>query len=203
MDPMVCSLGRQGEALLIDTRSMAVEHIALPRDAEILVIDSGVPHAHARGEYRVRRAECEQAARQLGVRALRDVRSKDDPRLAALPEPERLRARHVIGENGRVLAAVEALRMGDSAALGALLNASHVSLRDDFEVSCAELDCLVALAQSQDATLGARMTGGGFGGSIVVLVALGGSDAVARSVCDGYLQHHGRQGRWFSIAARI
>jgi len=203
MDPMVCSLGRQGEALLIDTRSMAVEHVALPRDAEFIVIDSGVPHAHASGEYRIRRAECEQAARQLGVRVLRDVRAESDRRLESLPEPERQRARHVVGENARVLAAVEALRVGDSAALGALLNASHTSLRDDFEVSCAELDTLVELAQSQANTYGARMTGGGFGGSIVALVALGTTETVAQAVCEAYSQRTGRPCAWFALSAAV
>jgi len=203
MDQMVCSLGRAGEALLIDTRSLAVDHVPLPRDVDILVIDSGVPHAHAGGTYRLRREECARAVSLLGVRALRDVRSERDARLHLLPALEQRRARHVIAENARVLAAVELLRAGDSAGLGPLLNASHVSLRDDFEVSCPELDTLVALAQSQEGTYGARMTGGGFGGSIVALVALGLAESVAEAVCTTYAQRHARSARWFVVQARI
>ena len=202
MDQMVCSLGRAGEALLIDTRSLAIEHVSLPRDSEILVIDSGVPHAHAGGDYRLRREECARAAALLGVRALRDIRSERDPRLEQLPSVEQRRARHVIAENGRVLAAVALLRAGDSAGLGPLLNASHASLRDDFEVSCPELDTLVALAQSHEGTYGARMTGGGFGGSIVALVSLGLAESIAELVCAAYAQRHARSARWFVVQAR-
>jgi galactokinase len=202
MDQIVCSLGRAGEALLIDTRSLAIEHVPLPRDADILVIDSGVPHAHAGGDYRLRREECARAAALLGVRALREIRSEDDPRLDRLPVLEQRRARHVVAENGRVLAAAALLRAGDSAALGPLLNASHASLRDDFEVSCPELDTLVALAQSQEGTYGARMTGGGFGGSIVALVALGLAESIAAAVCTAYAQRHARSARWFVVQAR-
>ncbi len=126
-----------------------------------------------------------------------------DPRLAKVPEPERSRAHYVIGENASVLAAVEALRAGDSPALGALLNASHVSLRVDFEVSCAELDTLVELAQSQQYTYGACMTGGGFGGSILALAAYGTAEAVATAESTAYRQRTGRSGGWFVLPAAV
>ncbi|MEO8432269.1 MAG: galactokinase [Acidobacteriota bacterium] len=169
MDPMASSLAGPGFALFLDTRTLEFERIAIPPDAEIVVIDSGVRHDHSSGDYRVRRAECEEAARRLGVRELRDLPEARRDALEALPQPYRRRARHVVTENARVLEAADALRRGDLPMLGALFNASHDSQRDDFEVSVPEVDRIVEAAREEEGVLGARLTGGGFGGSVVLL----------------------------------
>ncbi len=169
MDQMVASLGRKDHALFLDTRTLEVAHVPLPAGVRVAVVDSGVPRRLAEAGYNQRRSECEAAARALGVPALRDLTPADLPRLEALPAPLARRARHVITENARVLEGLEALKRGDAARFGALMLASHASLRDDFEVSTPELDALVALALEAGA-LGARLTGAGFGGAIVALV---------------------------------
>jgi galactokinase len=171
MDQMAASLATETTALLIDTRSLVYESVRLPDDVEIVVIDSGIRHDHAAGEYATRRAECESAARALGVRELRDV--VDLSAVKRLPPPLDRRARHVVTENARVLTAVQAMRGRDSARLGALFDASHASLRDDFEVTTPDVDRLVAAARADADVLGARMTGGGFGGAIVALAVRG------------------------------
>jgi galactokinase len=189
MDQMASSLATGENALFIDTRTLACERVSLPAGAEIVVIDSGIRHRHASGEYKTRRTECDEAARLLGVSLLRDVAS-NDVRIASLPEPLDRRVRHVVTENERVLSAREALRRGDAGAMGTLMNASHVSMRDDFEVSTAGIDSLVRIAQAQDGVLGARLTGGGFGGAIVALVSRGRARAIAHRIvaqCAGEL----------------
>ena len=170
MDPMASSLGRDGEALFLDTRSLAVERVPLPASIEMVVIHSGIAHAHAGGEYVTRRRESFEAAQQLGVSRLRDVDTTMLPRIDALPGVLARRARHIVTENARVLAATDALRTGDAKRLGSLLNESHVSMRDDYETSTADIDVLVDIAQRNPAVHGARLTGGGFGGSIVAIV---------------------------------
>ena len=176
MDQMASSIGHAGEALFIDTRSLAFERLPLP-PADLVVIASGVTHRHAGGGYVARRAESFDAARRLGVAHLRDVEGKA-PSLDKLPSILARRARHVISENQRVLDAVDAIRCGDAPRLGALFNASHRSMRDDYEVSTAAVDTLVALGQQHPRILGARLTGGGFGGAVVMLAQRGhGRDA--------------------------
>ncbi len=192
MDPMAANLAGERTALFLDTRSLAFERVPLPPEAELVVINSGVSHRHASGEYRVRRAECERAAALLGVRELRDVGEEDLGRLRALPEPIDRRARHVITENARVLRAVEAMRAGDLQGLGCLLDASHSSLRNDFEVSTPEVDVLVAIAQREPGVFGARITGGGFGGSIVALAAAGSGPVAAARIAASYAAETGR-----------
>ena len=186
MDEMASSLGRPGVALFIDTRSLSYEPVALPRGTELAVINSGVAHQHAGGDYRTRRAESERAAALLGVRALRDVGVEDLTRVDALPAPLDRRARHVVTENQRVIDAKAAMEAADAPALGALFNASHASQRDDYEVSVPEVDQLVTLSQAEPAVYGARLTGGGFGGSIVALVRKGEAAAVAERVIEAY-----------------
>jgi galactokinase len=186
MDQMAASLADERHALFLDTRTLVYERVPLPDAAELVVIDSGVAHRHASGGYKARRAECERAAAALGVKALRDVGEGRLGEVEALPDPLGRRARHIVTENARVLAAVEALRAGDLEALGALFGASHASLRDDFEVTVPETDRLVELARLTPGALGARMTGGGFGGSIVALVARGRAADVAASVLEAY-----------------
>lgn len=185
MDQLACSRGREGEALFIDTRSLVLESIALPPQLGLVVIDSGVPHDHSTGDYKTRRAECEQAAELLGVWQLRDV-EPGDPRIAGLPEPLARRTRHVVHENQRVLDAVRALKAGELPALGRLFDESHRSMRDDFEVSLPAIDLLVALARRHPEVLGARLTGGGFGGAVVILTAQAHTAAVALDVVAAY-----------------
>jgi len=192
MDQMAASLGVEGRALLIDTRSLEHRSVPLPAAAELLVIDSGVAHRNRVGGYNTRRAECERACALLGVTALRDLAVADLPRAAALPDRLARRVRHVVGENERVLAAVGALEAGDLVGLGALLDRSHASLRDDYEVSTPEVDRLVEIARAQPETLGARLTGGGFGGAIVALVRRGAAAAVAERITRGFTHQTGR-----------
>ena len=178
MDQLVCSLGREGDALFIDTRDGTARQIALDElDADIAVIDSGIRHDHATGGYNARRAECEQAARILRVASLREVTAVPGP---GMPDPLARRVRHVVSENARVTAAVEAIERGDAAELGRLLNASHASLRDDFAVSLPAIDRIVEAAQRDPEVFGARITGGGFGGSVLLLVRAGMALAVAQ-----------------------
>jgi len=197
MDQMAVSLAGVTTALFLDTRSLRYERVPLPEGAELAVVDSGLSHDHAQGEYRTRRRECEEAARLLGVRALRDigVGARDLERVAALPPPLDRRARHVVTEDERVLAAVAAMRQGDLARLGELLDASHRSLRDDFEVSLPEIDLLVALARAEPGVHGARLTGGGFGGAIVLLADRGQAGRAGERAAAAYRQRTGNAGR--------
>lgn len=187
MDQMVCCLGRPGEALFIDTRSLRVRRLPLPLDRiELLVINSGVVHSNAHGGYNERRRECEQACAELGIESLRELSEKDLPRLLGLSGARGRRARHVITENTRVLAAVDALEASDFARLGELFFESHVSMRDDYEVSVPEIDVLVDIARRDPAVHGARLTGGGFGGSIVALTQPGKSLEAGHRIIEEY-----------------
>ena len=186
MDQMVCSLGDRSTALFLDARTRAFEKVPIPEEIELGVIDSGIAHSHASGEYRTRRRECEEAASMLGVEQLRDVTPDDLSRVSRLPEPLNRRARHVVTENARVLRAVDTLRNGDAATLGRLFLESHASMRDDFEVSLPEIDRLVELAASDSRAYGARLTGGGFGGAIVLLCRRGAAAEATRSVIEAY-----------------
>jgi galactokinase len=195
MDQMSASLGREGEALFLDCRSLAFERIPLPSEAELVVIHSGVAHDHSAGAYNDRRRECEEAARSLDVALLRDVGMDELLRTESLPDPLSRRARHVVTEDARVLDAVAALRARDLARLGELLDASHRSLRDDYEVSTPEVDLLVELVREQDGVHGARITGGGFGGSIVAVADVGtGHHAAALAVAE-YAERTGLDAR--------
>ena len=176
MDQLASACGVRDHALLIDCRSEELTPVPIPREAAVVVADSGVKHELSGSAYNARRAESEEAARLLGARTLRDVSAGELARRGGeLPDVLRRRARHVVSENARVLAAADAFRAGDLARAGELMNASHDSLRDDYEVSAPELDLLVDAARAVSGVFGARMTGGGFGGSIVVLA---GRDAV-------------------------
>jgi galactokinase len=185
MDQMIAMLGHPGHALFLDTRTLVTEQLPLALHGaglRLLVIDTRAPHRLVEGAYAERRAAVERAARVLGVPALRDATpAMVEAHAAALGEPGLRRARHVVGENARVLQAVELLRAGALDRLGPLLAASHASLRDDFEVSCPELDTAVVAALDGGA-LGARMTGAGFGGSALALVPERLVDRVAAAV---------------------
>ncbi|MBU6269127.1 MAG: galactokinase [Sphingomonadales bacterium] len=178
MDQLASACGVAGHALLIDCRSLDTTPIALPDDMAVLIVHSGVTRGLVEGAYNERRAQCEAAAAALGVPALRDA---DMPMLArASLDPVVLaRARHVVSENARVLAAAEALATGDFRALGALMAASHASMRDDFQITVPPVDALVAELQALIGEEGgARMTGGGFGGAVVALCRRDRVDAV-------------------------
>jgi galactokinase len=176
MDQFVASFGVSGNALMLDCRSLEYRLIPVPPDLRLVVCNSMVRHELASGEYNRRRADCETGVKLLaehipGIRALRDVGSADlEKYKQVLPETIYRRCRHVVSENQRVLDAAKALQSGDPDEFGRLMYASHASLRDDYEVSCKELDLLVELAASSEGVYGGRMTGGGFGGCTVNLV---------------------------------
>jgi galactokinase len=172
MDQFSSSLGESGKAIFLDTRSLAHESLPLPAGCRVAIVPSGVRRELGRSAYNDRRREVESAARRLGLRSLRDLPPADlEPSLRRLPSPERERARHVVTENSRVLDAVEALRRGDPEGLGDLMNRSHRSLRDDFEASCPELDVLTEICRTTPGCHGSRLTGAGWGGATVSLVA--------------------------------
>lgn len=189
MDQMASSLADTGHMLFLDTRTLQRAILPLPSDTELIVIDSGVPRALASSAYNERRSECEQAAKLLGVKALRDV--DDLHRVETLPPPLNRRARHVVSENQRVLEAVDGVNVER---FGALMNASHMSLRDDFAVSIPALDVLVDLLQHHEGVYGARLTGAGFGGACVALAKKDAHAAVKADVLSAYAAagYHGR-----------
>ncbi|MGW3608294.1 MULTISPECIES: galactokinase [unclassified Micromonospora] len=192
MDQSAVIRCRAGHALFLDCRDESVEHIPFDLDAAglaVLVIDSRAPHRHADGEYAARRRSCETAAKALGVSALRDVAVDQlNAALARLDDEEtRRRVRHVVTEDQRVLDTVALLRAGRVRDIGPLLTASHVSMRDDFEITVPEIDTAVEAALAAGA-LGARMTGGGFGGCVLALVDTGRADAVAATVTAAYAE---------------
>ncbi len=198
MDQMASTFGEKGRALLLDCRSLARETVALPLGLKIVVAGSGVRHSLASSEYNQRRAECEEGVRILSaslptVHALRDVMPEDLARfLPALPPVVARRCRHVVSENARVGQAVTAMRSGDTDRLKTLMAASHASLRDDYEVSCPELDILVELALALPYCHGARLTGAGFGGSTVNLVEADAIEPFSETIVSGYRQRSGR-----------
>jgi galactokinase len=192
MDQMVVSLGDETSALLLDTHTLATVRVPLPRAAELAVIDSGVRHALVSGEYATRRAECERAAATLGVDRLCALGLEALDRIARLPPPLDRRARHVVTEHARVAEAVRALHADDVEGLGQLFLASHASQRDDFAVSVPEVDALVELAWEEPAVYGARLTGGGFGGAVVLLIERGRAAEVAARVAERASRASGR-----------
>jgi galactokinase len=194
MDQMASSLGREGEALFLDMRSLAAESVPLPSSVELMVIDSGIRHSNSGGGYAERRAECRRAAELLGVPQLRDA-DLSMLKTARLPAPLNRRARHVIKENLRVIDTVTALRRGDLQAVAAAFAASHASMRDDFETSVPQVDLLVSLATAQPSVHGARLTGGGFGGAIVALADRGTGASTAALVIAEYQARVGEQAK--------
>ena len=187
MDQLISAAGVAGHALLIDCRSLETRAVPLPSDVAVVVLDTATRRGLVDSEYNERRARCEGAAAQFGVAALRDVDEQTfAARAATLDEVTRRRARHVVTENARVLAAAKALGGGDASRVGELMTESHRSLRDDFEVSRAELDAMVEIALAQAGCYGARMTGAGFGGCAVALVARGAADRFTGAVAVRY-----------------
>lgn len=192
MDQMACVAGKEDHALFLDCRSLEYQHIPLPKDVSVVVMDTSTRRGLVDSAYNDRRAQCEQAARFFDVKALRDVSLEEfEKRKAQLPEAACKRARHIITENMRVLDAVSAMHRGDAITLGKLLNESHVSLRDDFEVTNRALNQIVECAQEQEGCYGARMTGAGFGGCAVALVKEGNVAGFVDAVADCYLKISG------------
>ena len=184
MDQYVAVFGREHAAIRIDCRSLENEPVALPGDVAIVAVNTMVKHELSQSAYRERVAECALAAEELHVKSLRDA--TEDQLAAVTDEVARKRARHVLSENRRVEQFVEACRKGDLAEMGRLFVASHSSLQHDYEVSCEELDFLVDAAIHTPGVYGARMTGGGFGGCTVNLVAPGDVDAFEQTVGASY-----------------
>ncbi len=182
MDQMACSLADTSSALFLDTRSLEYRRIPLPAASALIVIDSGVTHRHAGGEYAVRREECARAATLLKVHELRDVTADDLDRVNTLPEPLNRRARHVVTENARVLDTVRALEAGDLTSTGRLFLESHASMRDDFQNSVPPIDALVEVGRNVPGIYGIRLTGGGFGGSVVALADRSTALAAAQAI---------------------
>jgi galactokinase len=193
MDQMAAVFADDRHALFLDARTLRFQRVPLPADADLVVINSGVVHDLTLGDYNTRRVECEKACRILGVSQLRDLQGSGLDCLDPLPEPLKRRARHVLTENERVLQAVDAMRQGDLPRLGQLFFASHRSMREDYQVSVPEIDLLVELAHNHAEVYGARLTGGGFGGSVVLLARAGTGGAVAQRLARSYADRSGRR----------
>jgi galactokinase len=205
MDQSIAILGQPGRALLLDCRSGQTRQIPFDDpNVVLLVADTEVKHAISDGDYAARRDQCHAAAAKLHAPALRDVdqaRLDQAGRDGVLSGKELMRARHVVGEISRTLRAVEALAAGDYAAFGRLMYGSHESLRDDYEVSCEELDAVVELARPLAGVYGARMTGGGFGGCAIVLARAGRAKAIADAIAAGFGARFGRRCPIFATRA--
>jgi galactokinase len=198
MDQYISCCGVAGHALLIDCRSLESRHVAIAPNLRLLIANSRVRHQHAGGEYNLRREACEEGVRLLSrylgpIQALRDVTPTQlEAKRRKLPELIYRRCRHIVTENARVLEAERALGSGDFVACGRAMNASHVSMRDDFEITCPEVDMLAGLAQNVKGVYGSRMTGGGFGGCTISLLEEWAVDKASQMLTDGYRIGMGR-----------
>jgi galactokinase len=199
MDQFISRLGRKDHALLIDCRTLEYELVPADfGDAVMVVADTGVKHELVGSEYNVRRAQCEEAVRTLstklpGITALRDVSPADlETHGELLSDVHLRRTRHVVTEDQRVMDAVRLLKAGEIEAFGNLLWASHESLREDYQVSCPELDCLVEAARGVGGVLGARMVGGGFGGSTLTIVHRAAVERLRNALNESYQRAFGR-----------
>jgi len=198
MDQLICALGRAGHALLIDCRSLEVTPVPIPPSEALMVVcDTRVRHRHAVSGYNQRRTECEQAVRLLQQAGMQ-IDSLSDLGVAQLAAVEAQlppllwrRVRHVVNENARTLGSVDALKRGHVRGLGRMMTGSHLSLRDDYEVSCSELDFVVEFGMREPNVLGARMTGGGFGGAAILLVKSAGVDALTATLSARFSERFG------------
>ena len=203
MDQYVSACGVAGAALLIDCRSLESRNVPIAPNLRLLIANSNVHHQHAGGEYNARREACEEGVRILRpylgpITALRDVTPKVlDRHRRVLPELVYRRCRHIVTENARVLEAERALKAGDFAACGKAMNASHASMRDDFEITCPEIDFLADFTQGQAGVYGSRMTGGGFGGCTVSLIEKDAVERVTELIIGAYRLASGREAEVF------
>ena len=200
LDQAASTLCHAGHGLFMDCRTLETAEVPLPlreQGIEILVLDTRTPHSHVDGEYGERRATCEQAAAILGIRALRDVTNLDET-LARLPDERmRKRVRHVVTENDRTRAALELAVKGNLAGIASLLNESHASMRDDYEITVPTIDLAVETALAQGA-LGARMTGGGFGGCIIAWCPVGRTERIGSAIRDAFEKAGFQEPSWFT-----
>jgi galactokinase len=202
MDQMISAAGREGRALLIDCRSLELRAVPLPPATSVVILDTATRRGLVDSAYNDRRRDTTAAAAFLGVPALRDVTVQQfERRQGAMDLVMRRRARHVVTEDERTLRAADALERGDAQEVGRLMNESHASLRDDFEVSRAELDTIVELAQAQPGCFGARMTGAGFGGCAVALVEQSAAARFADEVASRYHAATGLEPRVYVCSA--
>lgn len=196
MDQTICIMGRKGHALLLDCRDGSVRQVPFDDPSVVvLVADTQVRHSIAEGGYASRRAQCFSAAKKLGVRALRDANEEmldAAARDGLLTDIELKRARHVVPEIRRTVDAAEALAARDYTRFGTLMLASHASLRDNYETSCDELDSVVELACSCKGAYGARVSGGGFGGCVVILADAGKAEAISQTIAVGFARRFAR-----------
>lgn len=199
MDQMACSIAQDGQALFINFRHSPpeFEHVPLPANADLVIVHSGLTHdladaTHGTRNYKTRRSECEHACNILEIECLSDYTLDDLPRLAALEQPYKARARHVITENERVRECVAAMRDGNLERIGQLFKESHASMTRDYDMSEPEIDTLVEIANARADVYGARLTGGGFGGSVVMLVQKGAGRSIGEAVMLEYAQRTGK-----------
>jgi len=197
MDQYIACCGVKGHALVIDTRDLGSRAVPLPSDVRLVICNSMVKHSHAGGEYNERRAEVDEGSRALraanpDIHELRDATVEDlEKARDSMSENAFLRCRHIITENVRVEEAATALAAGDMKRMGELMAEAHASYRDDFAASCPEVDLLVELAAAEPGVIGARLTGGGFGGCTVNLVEAAHAEAFRRDIHAAYLERAG------------
>jgi galactokinase len=194
MDQMASAACKEGHALFLDCRSLETQHAPLPKGISIVILDTSTRRGLVDSAYNERRSQCEEAARWFGVKALRDVSVEELDKWnveSELSEVAFKRARHIVTENARVLEAIKMMRNGNVKRLGELFNASHNSLRDDFEVTNDALNIMVECAREQSSCFGARMTGAGFGGCAVALVKGEEAEAFSQAVSTEYRQRSG------------
>jgi galactokinase len=202
MDQMISAAGQQGHALLIDCRSLDTRAVPLPPGTAVVILDTATRRGLVDSAYNERRRSTAEAAQALGVPALRDVSVRAlERRKAELDPLTHRRARHVVTENERTLCAAEALERGNADEVGRLMNESHASLRDDYEVSRPELDAIVELACAQPSCHGARMTGAGFGGCAVALVDADAAPGFAHEVAAQYRATVGLEAKVYVCSA--
>ena len=200
LEQAASTLCQESFGLFLDCRSLESVHVPLPmaeQGFEMLVLDTKTPHSHVDGEYGARRQSCEEAAAILGIPALRDVTDLDEAMSRLDDEVMRKRVRHVVSENSRTLEAYEVARNGRLADLAPLLDASHASMRDDYEITCPTVDLAVETAREAGA-LGARMTGGGFGGCIIALCHAGEGEGIASAIAQAFARAGHRPPEWFT-----
>jgi galactokinase len=202
MDQLISAVGQKDHAVLIDCRSLDLQAVPLPANTVVVVMDTNTRRGLVDSAYNERRSQCEEAATFLGVKALRDVTLQEfENRKKDLSPLTYKRAKHVVSENERTVQAAQAMKQGNAALLGQLMNESHVSLRDDFEVSSNALNVIVECALVEDGCYGARMTGAGFGGCGVALVKADHADTFAKNVVQSYKSKTGQEASIYVCSA--